>query len=37
VAARWNNFMINRFLEVIGAHCYKTWRIYSKSIAASPG
>jgi len=24
--------MINRFLEVIGAHRYKTYRIYSKSI-----
>jgi GNAT superfamily N-acetyltransferase len=28
-----DNFMINRFLEAIGAHRYKTWRIYSKSIA----
>ena len=27
-----NNFMINRFLEAIGAHRYKTYRIYSKSI-----
>jgi hypothetical protein len=25
--------MINRFLEAIGAHRYKTYRIYSKSIA----
>jgi GNAT superfamily N-acetyltransferase len=31
-----DNFMINRFLEAIGAHRYKTWRIYSKSIARSP-
>ena len=29
-----DNFMINRFLEAIGAHRYKTWRIYSKSIAS---
>jgi GNAT superfamily N-acetyltransferase len=28
-----DNFMINRFLEAIGANCYKTWRIYSKSIS----
>jgi GNAT superfamily N-acetyltransferase len=28
-----NNVMINRFLEAIGAHRYKTYRIYSKSIA----
>jgi GNAT superfamily N-acetyltransferase len=28
-----DNFTINRFLEAIGAHRYKTWRIYSKSIA----
>jgi GNAT superfamily N-acetyltransferase len=28
-----DNFMINRFLEVIGAYRYKTYRIYSKSIA----
>src|SRR5262245_29451304 len=27
-----DNFMINRFLEAIGAHRYKTYRIYSKSI-----
>jgi GNAT superfamily N-acetyltransferase len=27
-----DNFMINRFLEAIGARRYKTWRIYSKSI-----
>jgi GNAT superfamily N-acetyltransferase len=27
-----NNVMINRFLEAIGAHRYKTYRIYSKSI-----
>jgi hypothetical protein len=27
-----NNFMINRFLEAIGAHRYKTYRVYSKSI-----
>jgi len=27
-----NNIMINRFLEAIGAHPYKTYRIYSKSI-----
>jgi hypothetical protein len=25
--------MINRFLEAIGAHRYKTWRICSRSIA----
>jgi len=25
--------MINRFLEAIGAQRYKTYRIYSKSIA----
>ena len=28
-----DNFMINRFLEAIGAHRYKTYRIYNKSIA----
>ena len=28
-----DNFMINRFLEAIGAERYKTYRIYSKSIA----
>jgi len=28
-----DNFMINRFLEAIGADRYKTYRIYSKSIA----
>jgi len=28
-----DNFMINRFLEAIGAKRYKTYRIYSKSIA----
>ncbi len=28
-----DNFMINRFLEAIGAHRYETYRIYSKSIA----
>ncbi len=28
-----DNFMINRFLEAIGAYRYKTYRIYSKSIA----
>ena len=28
-----DNFMINRFLEAIGAQRYKTYRIYSKSIA----
>jgi len=28
-----DNFMINRFLKAIGAHRYKTYRIYSKSIA----
>jgi hypothetical protein len=27
-----DNFLINRFLEAIGAHCYKTYRIYSRSI-----
>jgi GNAT superfamily N-acetyltransferase len=27
-----DNFLINRFLEAIGAHRYKTYRIYSKSI-----
>jgi len=26
-----DNFMINRFLETIGAQRYKTYRIYSKS------
>ena len=28
-----NNVMINHFLEAIGAQRYKTYRIYSKSIA----
>jgi GNAT superfamily N-acetyltransferase len=28
-----DNFMINRFLEAIGAHRYKTYRIYSTPIA----
>jgi GNAT superfamily N-acetyltransferase len=28
-----DNFMINRFLEAIGAQRYKTYRIYSKSLA----
>jgi len=28
-----NNVMINRFIESIGAHHYKTYRIYGKSIA----
>ena len=28
-----DNFMINRFLEAIGAQRYKTYRIYGKSIA----
>jgi ribosomal protein S18 acetylase RimI-like enzyme len=28
-----DNFMVNRFLEAIGAQRYKTYRIYSKSIA----
>jgi len=28
-----DNFVINRFLEAIGAERYKTYRIYSKSIA----
>ena len=28
-----DNFMINRFLEAIGAQRYKTYRIYSKPIA----
>ncbi len=28
-----DNFVINRFLEAIGAHRYKTYRIYSKPIA----
>jgi ribosomal protein S18 acetylase RimI-like enzyme len=28
-----DNFMINRFLEAIGARRYKTYRIYSKAIA----
>jgi len=28
-----DNYMINRFLEAIGAKRYKTYRIYSKSIA----
>ena len=27
-----DNFMVNRFLEAIGAHRYKTYRIYCKSI-----
>ena len=30
-----DNFMVNRFLEAIGADRYKTWRIYSKSVARS--
>lgn len=29
-----DNFMINRFLEAIGARRYKTYRIYSRSIPA---
>ncbi len=29
-----DNIMINRFLEAIGAHRYKTYRIYSKSITS---
>lgn len=32
-----DNFMINRFLEAIGAHRYKTYRIYSRSIPAGGG
>ena len=28
-----DNFMVNRFLEAIGAERYKTYRVYSKSIA----
>jgi hypothetical protein len=28
-----DNYMINRFLETIGAERYKTYRIYAKSIA----
>jgi hypothetical protein len=28
-----DNFMINRFLEAIGARRYKTYRIYSKAVA----
>ena len=28
-----DNYMINRFLEAIGAQRYKSYRIYSKSIA----
>jgi len=28
-----DNFVINRFLEAIGAHRYKTYRIYSRPIA----
>ena len=28
-----DNYMINRFLEAIGAERYKTYRIYTKSIA----
>lgn len=32
-----DNFMINRFLEAIGAHRYKTYRIYSRSIPAGEG
>jgi len=27
-----DNYMINRFLEAIGAECYKTYRIYTRSI-----
>jgi len=27
-----DNFTINRFLEVIGAHRYKTYRIYRKQL-----
>jgi GNAT superfamily N-acetyltransferase len=30
-----DNYMINRFLEAIGAERYKTYRIYSRSIARS--
>ena len=28
-----DNFMINRFLEAIGAQRYKTYRIYNRSLA----
>jgi hypothetical protein len=28
-----DNFLINRFIEALGASRYKTYRIYSKSIA----
>jgi hypothetical protein len=28
-----DNFMINRFIEALGAERYKTYRIYNKSIA----
>jgi len=27
-----DNYMINRFLEAIGAQRYKTYRIYGKSV-----
>jgi hypothetical protein len=27
-----DNFMINRFLEAIGAHRYKTYRIFKKTL-----
>jgi GNAT superfamily N-acetyltransferase len=31
-----NNYMINRFLEALGAAKYKTYRIYERSLAAAP-
>ena len=27
-----DNFMINRFLEAIGAHRYKTYRIFERTL-----
>jgi hypothetical protein len=30
-----NNFMMNRFLEAIGANKYKTFRIYGRKLEAS--
>jgi len=30
-----DNFMINRFIEAIGAERYKTYRIYTRSIASA--
>jgi hypothetical protein len=30
-----NNFMINRFLEAIGAEKYKTYRIYRRALSGA--